>query len=104
MPALLLPVERPASHTRRGGQATALSDVRLVRWARTLPALVLPEMVPGLCTHVGDSSLSCVPQFLHLAALVDLQAQVDHLRLLALVIGEGDDVDAQLGEGDRRVR
>lgn len=87
MPALLLPVERPASHTRRGGQATALSDVRLVRWARTLPALVLPEMVPGLCTHVGDSSLSCVPQFLHLAALVGAGSRTTQLAALNHEIG-----------------
>ncbi|WFC96917.1 hypothetical protein MBRA1_003583 [Malassezia brasiliensis] len=87
VPALLLPVERPASHTRRGGQATALSDVRLVRWARTLPALVVPEMVPGLCTHIGDSSLSCVPQFLHLAALVGAGSRTTQLAALNHEIG-----------------
>lgn len=66
-PALLLPVERPASRTRRGGEAGGQSTIRLANWARTLPRLVLPDIVPGLCIHVGDSAQSCVPRFLHLA-------------------------------------
>ncbi|WFD41461.1 hypothetical protein MPSI1_000088 [Malassezia psittaci] len=69
-PALLLPVERAASASRRGGKNTTLEPVRVVRWARTIHSLILPEMVPGLCTHVGDSCVSCVPQFLHLARLI----------------------------------
>lgn len=78
-PALLLPVERPASQTRRGGRGTPLSTIRIERWARTLPMLELPDMVPGLCTHVGDSSLSAVPQFVHLALLAGVGSRACHL-------------------------
>lgn len=81
-PALLLPVERPASHARRGGRGHTLPTARLVRWARALPTLALPDMVPGLCTHVGDSSLSSVPQFLHLALLVGAGSASTHLPTL----------------------
>lgn len=69
-PGLLLPVERPASRTRRGGTAGRQNRVCLRHWAQTLGQLHVPDMVPGLCIHVGDSTQSSVPRLLHLALLV----------------------------------
>ncbi|PKI84349.1 hypothetical protein MVES1_001597 [Malassezia vespertilionis] len=71
-PALLLPVEQPASHTQRERQshASATFALCLRHWARSLAQLVLPDIVPGLCIHAGDATQSRVPRLLYLALLL----------------------------------